>query len=348
MRKKLLRTLPVLALAFVLGGALRAFASVGDTGVGWLWGGGATINSGGYEGMGAISFNSLDTARLFGNAVEYGVNIPPAGCSGGACKVTGYAWSGGTSTSVGEFYNWIDFNPQDHCGSAYAAASCALPVDEKGVPQKNWDGTSNPGVYRQGDKLVGWARLVGVAVDSAKGNSGGWDGWIFLKDVTVRPDGTLNGYGWNGEKLSPSGVVEGLGWIDFRYAKVATPPDITFKAIPDMVAPGGYSTLEWEVKAADTCSASSSPASRWSGSKSETGGREKTDPITVATVYTLECEGPGGKASKKVTVGVKCVPDRSCDAFDVSRECSNKSCFDGCEVKQGEVECGRGWREVAP
>ncbi|MDZ7611842.1 MAG: hypothetical protein U5L10_03705 [Candidatus Moranbacteria bacterium] len=196
---------------------------------GWIWGGSEEANDGTIDGnetgVGWLSVNSkncdsdLDgTTDQCGNNCDtdgddvyddpcpiasYGVQIPA-----GDGDVTGYAWS----SNLG----WIDFNPQDHCGVDYQASSC--------TPD-----SGNAGVTRSGSQLLGWARIVGIAQESADGNSGGWDGWIKMSGTVDDGAGTqygvdinslnndsedLNGdYAWSNE----------LGYIDFEEI---IPPDI--------------------------------------------------------------------------------------------------------------------------
>ncbi len=121
--------------------------------------------------LGWISTNNLTG----GGSVNYGINVP-----NGDGNVTGYAWS----SNIG----WINFNPSG-------------PYPEG----------PNSSVRRVGNNLIGWARIVGIAQESARGNSGGWQGWIKMSGanhrVIVNPSsGQINGYAWSNE----------LGWISFN------------------------------------------------------------------------------------------------------------------------------------
>lgn len=238
---------------------------VGNLNGSWLWGasenpdrGVQTALSGNETGVGWISMNGadcdtdingfVDTACGGDNvatpAVSYGVRIP---ASDG--PVTGYAWWGyGQSAGDGD---WLDFNPEDHCQTApvtagdtdrYQAASCDLPLGSQDAP----------GVRREGDRLVGWARIVGVATNTVTSNAGGWEGWVSLSGdnygVTIRPDQTLSGYAWQGET---NGAVQGgLGWITFDRARIAVPA--TLKVCRDgcnsgiRVTAAGFTMLETE------------------------------------------------------------------------------------------------------
>lgn len=211
MRTKILWTLPVLALAFGIGIALNTQADVTQSARGWLWGGSENPSdnsmNGNETGVGWISMNNVDQngAVVAGIAGSYGVNIPS---SDGL--VTGYAWWGHGSNSVDG--DWLQFNVAD-----------TLPTNGSGVQQTNpCDGTTQGGVCRQGNNLFGWARFVGIKNDLAAGNSGGWEGWVKMHNVSIKADGTLEGYAWNGEKNLGGGVTEGLGWIDFSNVKIST------------------------------------------------------------------------------------------------------------------------------
>ncbi len=197
--RKFIFTLALFVLCFAVANVVRIQAGEGDSGRGWLWGGSEDADLAPADGLANgnetmlydISMNNVDG----GGSYDYGVNIPI-----GDGDVTGYAWS----NTVG----WIDFNPQDHCGSDYAAASCSPP-------------SGSAGVFRSGNTLTGWARIVGIATESAVDNSGGWEGWIYVDNVAINSDNTLQGYGWHGEALAPAGsnnYAYGLGYVDFSNA----------------------------------------------------------------------------------------------------------------------------------
>ena len=202
----------IFCAVFIAISAIKVSAGTENT-TGWLWGGSdAADNSTCHAypfapagcinddetGVGWISMNNANPEIVPPGSVSYGVNIPASGL------VSGYAWS----KNIG----YIDFAPQDHCttGTAdsthYKAASCT-----------NSDGNTG-GVTRNATLLTGWARIVGIAQETANSNSGGWSGWIKLNGtaqdgstygVTVAYDGTISGYGWSDE----------LGWINFSRSE---------------------------------------------------------------------------------------------------------------------------------
>lgn len=203
--------LAVFGLAFFV---LQTRASVLDNVSGWLWGGSEeaqdNIINGNETGVGAISMDSSDPKAGGG---PYSVAIDETG------KVSGYAWS--------ENIGWIDFDPQDHCGlsTGYPAASCTPP-------------SGSAGVSRSGDNLTGWARVVGIAQESAVGNAGGWEGWLQMDNVKIADDPDtpdkieLAGYAWNGETAGSGGLyADGLGAVSFEKASIKASPK--FIVCPD-------------------------------------------------------------------------------------------------------------------
>lgn len=202
--RKMIFSLALFLLVFVAASVVKIQAAGNVTG--WLWGGGAgTSGDGTNTNVGWISTTGTN----------YGVNIPLASCSGDGCKVTGYAWAnagGNPDNGQQNGIGWIDFNPQDNCGSAYSALSCFIPGSS----------TNKGGVFRSADKLIGWARIVGIAQESAANNSGGWSGWIHMDgnygvDIT-KMDGT-----GNHPTYAAAGADE-LGWIDFSWANAPCTP----------------------------------------------------------------------------------------------------------------------------
>jgi hypothetical protein len=230
--RKWVFTLALFLLVFAAASVVKVQA-VGNV-TGWFWGGGAEqlpdVNPNTWDGTNTnvrwISMNSDNSG--IGHAIPYGVNVPTTDGN-----VTGYAWSGGDDSGPG--LGWIDFNPNgddgirntsdDHCttgapaSNQYKAATCDTQNGE------------NPGVIREGDFLKGWARIVGIAQESANGNSGGWLGWLHM-------DGN---YGidllkMNGDQTTriPSDIAakmtfvalgsDELGWADASRAKAPCTP----------------------------------------------------------------------------------------------------------------------------
>ena len=76
-------------------------------------------------------------------------------------------------------------------------------------------------------------------------------------------------------------------------------PTIELAANPATVAPGGRSLLTWSTSHAADCTAGGA----WAGSKA-VAGNEQTAALTQTSTFELGCTGPGGSATKSVTVNV--------------------------------------------
>ena len=151
----------------------------------WAWGGSELSSDGVING----NETGVGWISLEGTSPNYKVTIPPINGN-----LSGYAWS--------ENLGWISFNQADLAGCPIGTCSA----------------------IREGDRVKGWARVL--SIKNAGSNAGGWQGFIQLYGTTgeglkIESDGDLSGYGWNGEN-NTSGIVEGLGWIDFG----ASPPPI--------------------------------------------------------------------------------------------------------------------------
>ena len=82
-------------------------------------------------------------------------------------------------------------------------------------------------------------------------------------------------------------------------ASASTGPSIFLSASPTSVSSGGGALLVWSATNASSCSASGG----WSGSEPAS-GNASTGSLSGTTSYTLSCTGPGGSASRSVTVHV--------------------------------------------
>jgi hypothetical protein len=76
-------------------------------------------------------------------------------------------------------------------------------------------------------------------------------------------------------------------------------PNIFVSANPTSVSSGGSALLVWSATSANGCTASGG----WSGNKPAS-GNASTGSLGSTTTYTLSCTGPGGTASRSVTVHV--------------------------------------------
>jgi hypothetical protein len=176
--------------------SMLTLAAAAKGATGWLWGGGVESDgvspwNGRNTNVGWISMNNTNPEIIPQGSRSYSVTIPTTDG-----PVTGYAWS--------ENLGYIDFAPHSGCPSSpkYPGACDAYP----GSPSSN--------VARNGNNLVGWARIVDISIAKAAGNSGGWSGWIKMNPnvgggVTIDPlTGEISG-------MASAGADE-LGWIAFN------------------------------------------------------------------------------------------------------------------------------------
>ncbi|MBZ1345213.1 MAG: hypothetical protein KY055_01025, partial [Candidatus Nealsonbacteria bacterium] len=174
---------------------------------GWAWSG----------NLGWISFNNTTS----GAVINYGVHI----CTGDGdalCghlatprggRLTGFAWSRGTTADVGGI-GWIRFDPAGPFPGAPNYSAC---LDFPGTGQV-CDGV--------GDWMFsGWARAERAITPEGQ-TLGGWDGWISMRG-TIQAGGTygvwlnniispmqFRGYAWGGDAGGNSEAV--VGWISFN------------------------------------------------------------------------------------------------------------------------------------
>lgn len=76
-------------------------------------------------------------------------------------------------------------------------------------------------------------------------------------------------------------------------------PTLNLSADPLTVTPGNRSTLTWSSQHTTGCSASGA----WAGNKAASGS-EQSSALSNTSIFTLECSGDGGSASRSVTVTV--------------------------------------------
>jgi len=85
----------------------------------------------------------------------------------------------------------------------------------------------------------------------------------------------------------------------------ANPPVITLTASPTSVPFNGSTTLSWSVANATSCTANSTPATSWAGTKNPVSGSQAVSNLTTTTFFNLFCTGATGLTdSKTVTVTV--------------------------------------------
>lgn len=218
--RKWVFTLALFLFVFAAASVVKIHAGTGDSVTGWLWGGGVgTIGDGTNTNVRWISMNNTNPGTS--SPYDYGVNIPNTDG-----PVMGYAWSGGDASGPG--IGWIDFNPQDHCTTGapgagqYKSLSCT-------------PNSGSAGVFRSGDKLIGWARIVGIAQESAVNNSGGWSGWIHMDGnygVDLTKMTGIPGAKPLAEMTFATAGADELGWIDFSGAKYTETSTLDVKPNP--------------------------------------------------------------------------------------------------------------------
>jgi hypothetical protein len=93
------------------------------------------------------------------------------------------------------------------------------------------------------------------------------------------------------------GAHYGLYGLDLSQA---VPPTVTLTASPTSVSSGGSTLLTWSSNGATSCTASGG----WNGSQ-PTSGSTQTAAQSVATTYTLTCNGVGGSGNASVTVTIQ-------------------------------------------
>ncbi|KKQ44205.1 MAG: hypothetical protein US63_C0031G0005 [Candidatus Moranbacteria bacterium GW2011_GWC2_37_8] len=361
MKKKIFFSTLIFSAAFMSAGILKInFANaLLLPATGWDWGGSEDANlpgsagviDGNETGIGWVSFDPNNPGAGGGS---YGVNIPT---EDGA--VTGYAWSS-------NLQSYIDFAPHLGCPTEKYAGQCDAYPD---------GGLTKSDVTRKGNQLVGWARIVGIAMAKAANNSGDpdEDGWISLDPgsesfvVTIAEDGKTNGVGWAGKTL---------GGMSFESVEVATAPRVTLDVLPYAYLEPGQTfalnpkttSITWTIADKDikTCTRSCSDGTNtlnctgWTGNDSIVNGNADVSVPASKVIYTLECKDVYDLITTKTaevnygcSVGVCETNTLKCKAhsgtFFAVTSGDDASCKGGCE---SDSDCvlrqGSNWREVAP
>ena len=125
--------------------------------------------------------------------------------------------------------------------------------------------------------------------------------WVTIFAV---PD-DANGYSfgaWNGACLNQTSTcsiqMNGSQSTSVSFGAPSA-PTVSLNASPNPVSYNTPSGLSWASTNATSCTASGA----WSGSKTLS-GTQSTGNLTADQTYTLTCIGPGGSASRSVTVAV--------------------------------------------
>jgi hypothetical protein len=97
----------------------------------------------------------------------------------------------------------------------------------------------------------------------------------------------------------PGATSGGAGTFRMRVTDAPSLPTVTMTALPTKINVGESARIDWSSTNATACTASGA----WSGSKAAT-GNEVIGSLTTQSTFNLECTGPGGSATAKVTVDV--------------------------------------------
>lgn len=330
-----------------------AEAGMGENTSGFAWGGGAATNGPGYEGMGWLSFNSLDCDANGNGTVEAAEVTARPGCSAGPIAnygvvmpmangaLSGYAWS--------EHYGWVSFNAGDLAGCAPALAAAT----------------------RTGNSITGGARIL--AIRDAGVNAGGFDGCISLSSSVAPVYGVsivgnaLSGYAWSSD----------LGWIDFSGVTFQAPNTLkvceggtvrgidTTPSTPMAMVLGSSQDLTAYYGSAIGCSGTdvTATSTTWTegGGAAITltpgfvGGKKR---VTAGTVGTESFTASYSGLTTSVSATVSCVETVSC-ANETLKVCLGETVSGvpllagtcgpvDCNGAAGTRNCEYNWKEVAP
>jgi hypothetical protein len=171
---------------------------------GWAW----------TENIGWISFNNASTTGTTGTVIpggggsNYGVYI-----DGDSGRITGYAWS--------ENIGWIRFDPVlDSVTTTYPDGTT---TNFAKVDLQNPAGEQLP--------VSGWIRACSVFNFGCSGtlytNRGGWDGWIYLDNITINKEKDIDGWNqfhqwvWGSSTAvnDPNNTKSVVGWGTFNCAE---------------------------------------------------------------------------------------------------------------------------------
>ncbi|HEY4514591.1 MAG TPA: hypothetical protein VJJ22_00305 [Candidatus Paceibacterota bacterium] len=169
-----------------------------------------------------------------------------------------------------------------------------VPVYNTGAFTVNFY-TSPSIVSYGGSATLNW-NTTGASTCNA---SGGWSGSKYSTgnetkfSINYSTTYVLTCYSYSGEQMTRSAVVTVDNTGSGQY------PAITFYASPATVSTGGYTTVNWSVTNADSCTASGD----WSGTRGLVGS-ESFSNITNGKSYVLTCVRGGNTLSQSATVTV--------------------------------------------
>lgn len=151
-------------------------------------------------------------------------------------------------------------------------------------------------VYRSGNI---WVYDPSNTTSSSDGH---WTQQTTLGDIPANSDQVYGRFRFdpvnNGAWLHGMEGSNHTTWF-YRYQNQATPPSpvVSMYVDPPTLAAGGTINVYWGVSNSSSCTASDA----WSGSKAST-GNETLNIIGNSATLTLNCTGPGGPASRSVTI----------------------------------------------
>lgn len=178
------------------------------------------------------------------------------------------------------------------------SASSSVTVDVAGTtpaPTVNFSASPNP-IAAGSSTTLTWSSTDATSCTG----SGGLAGWAGAKALqgsqSVGPLSAATSY-----TLACSG---GGGTTQRNVTVNLLPaPTVTLSASPTSVTTGSPTTLTWSSQNATVCNASGA----WAGQKA-TAGSEQSASLNATSTFTLACDGPGGSASRGVTVTVSASP----------------------------------------
>ena len=98
--------------------------------------------------------------------------------------------------------------------------------------------------------------------------------------------------------------TDSVGQNTVDTATVTLSPQVTLSANPTAVPLGGTTALAWIADHATSCTASSVPATDWTGTRTTGPSSQIVAVGPPSTEYTLTCAGPGGTSFDTTTVSV--------------------------------------------
>ncbi len=233
-----------------------------------------------------------------------------------SCTASGGGWSGAKPVAGGELSPAVVVTGTTftlNCSGPTGPSSDSVVVYIAATPTVDIKANSSDGpvpVGYGGQVLLSWTSTNSFSCTASGGIGGStWPSAIPTRSTSgseYSPAITPSTVTFTLYCTGPAGTAN-----DSVTVNVAGPPTVDFLRAngsdnPIFIVAGNTVTLSWNATNADSCTASSNPAN-WSGSKASAGS-EASATLTSATTFTLTCTGPGGSASKSITVNMYAVP----------------------------------------